>query len=124
MFEHIMEVCRSRVATLVVRRANNLLKIDLEEDAQRGIEALDRCLRVFAAFPDLQGAIADRVIFRPPSFVLARDNELRSSAAELRLTLVRIRELIAAHPSGANADLIREIDRALGDRAQFERRTP
>jgi len=113
MTEPLIEICRTYVASVVMRRGNAILRERLQEDSDRGVAALNQCLRLFSAYPSLQAEIAKRILYRPPSFTLARDNRLRQAAPKLFAALFTARQKIAGQPDGAQ--LLAEIDAALAE---------
>lgn len=113
MIGALIEECRTHVASIVVRRGNAILRERLREDSDRGAAAMNRCLRLFSAYPSLQSEIAKRIFYRPPSFVLARDNRLRQAAPKLFAALFKARQKIADQPD--KAELFAEIDAALSE---------
>ena len=113
MIEPLIEECRTYVASIVVRRGNAILRERLREDSDRGAAAMNRCLRLFSIYPRLQAEIAKRILYRPPSFVLMRDNRLRQAAPKLFAALFKVRQKIADQYD--KAELLAEIDAALDE---------
>lgn len=109
----LIEECRIYVASVVVQHGNAVLRERLREDSDRGAAAMNRCLRLFSIYARLQAEIAKRILYRPPCFVLARDNRLRQAAPRLFAALSEARRKIADLPDVAR--LLAEIDAALGE---------
>lgn len=119
MIELLIEKCRDFVASLTIQRTNRVLNERLQEDSALGVTALNRSIDIFSVFPGLQSEIVRRVVYRPPMFVLARDNCLRGAAPVLLATLIKIRPVVAAH----KPDLLSEVDLAI-DQARTSKEAP
>lgn len=112
--ESLIEECRMFAASIIVRRANAVLRDSLQKDSERGLAALNQSIGFAIRFSGLQSEITKRIIYRPPIFILTRDNHLRQAAQALLTVLIKARRTIATGTGEGKDHLLAEIDMVLG----------
>ena len=113
--QSLTEECRDGLARAVVDRANAVMRLAFQEDTEKGMVALSHCVSSVTPEESLQLAIIQRIVFRPPYFMLAKDNQLRQGAVAMARVLTKARAAVGLSFTPEREQLLAEIDKALLD---------